>query len=114
MKIQKLLTSLIIVVLLALGGYWYEQNGDPAAPSSTSDSEVVQLIFPSDRYPETAKHIQDAIAKGESATCTINREQAEDNRKESLKGIPTKKATTAMNGPWPCVMKAAKGPTLNT
>lgn len=102
MKIQKLLTSLIIIVLLALGGYWYEQNGDPSAPSSTSDSEVVQLIFPSDRYPETAKHIQDAIAKGESATCTINREQAEDNRKESLKGIPTKKGYD--RDEWPMAM----------
>ena len=101
MKIQKLLTSLIIIVLLALGGYWYEQNGDPA-PSSTSDSEVVQLIFPSDRYPETAKHIQDAIAKGESATCTINREQAEENRKESLKGIPTKKGYD--RDEWPMAM----------
>ncbi|MEK3658663.1 NucA/NucB deoxyribonuclease domain-containing protein [Paenibacillus sp. FSL R5-0744] len=99
---QKLLTSLIIIVLLALGGYWYEQNGDPSAPSSTSDSEVVQLIFPSDRYPETAKHIQDAIAKGESATCTINREQAEDNRKESLKGIPTKKGYD--RDEWPMAM----------
>ncbi|WP_339291428.1 NucA/NucB deoxyribonuclease domain-containing protein [Paenibacillus sp. FSL E2-0201] len=97
---QKLLTSLIIVVLLALGGYWYEQNEDPASP--TSDSEVVQLIFPSDRYPETAKHIQDAIAKGESATCTINREQAEENRKESLRGIPTKKGYD--RDEWPMAM----------
>jgi hypothetical protein len=101
-KIQKFITSLIIVVLLALGGYWFEQNEDPTAPSSTSDSDVVQLIFPSDRYPETAKHIQDAIAKGESATCTINREQAEENRKESLKGIPTKKGYD--RDEWPMAM----------
>lgn len=107
MKIQKLLTSLIIVVLLTLGSYWYEQNGDPAVPSSTSDSEVVQLTFPSDRYPETAKHIQDAIAKGESATCTINREQAEENRKESLKGIPTKKGYD--RDEWPMAMCAEGG-----
>jgi hypothetical protein len=101
-KIQKFITSLIIVVFLALGGYWFEQNGDPTAPSSTSDSEIVQLFFPSDRYPETAKHIQDAIAKGESATCTINREQAEENRKESLKGIPTKKGYD--RDEWPMAM----------
>ncbi|AIQ37216.1 DNA-entry nuclease [Paenibacillus sp. FSL R5-0345] len=102
MKTKKLITSLIIVVLLVLGSYWFEQNGDPAAPSSPSDSEVVQLIFPSDRYPETAKHIQDAIAKGESATCTINREQAEENRKESLRGIPTKKGYD--RDEWPMAM----------
>lgn len=91
MKVKKWISSLIIVALLALASYWFEQNGEPTDPSSPSNSSVVQLTFPSDRYPETAKHIQDAIAKGESATCTINREQAEENRKESLKGIPTKK-----------------------
>lgn len=103
MKIQKLITSLIIVAILALAGYWYEENRNPIAPSSsTSNSEVVQLTFPSDRYPETAKHIQDAIAKGESATCTIDREQAEENRKESLKGVPTKKGYD--RDEWPMAM----------
>lgn len=114
MKVKKWISSLIIVALLALASYWFEQNGEPTDPSSPSDSSVVQLTFPSDRYPETAKHIQDAIAKGESATCTINREQAEENRKESLKGIPTKRGMTGMNGQWLCVRKAALVPTLNT
>lgn len=85
-----------------MASYWFEQNGEPTDPSSPSNSSVVQLTFPSDRYPETAKHIQDAIAKGESATCTINREQAEENRKESLKGIPTKKGYD--RDEWPMAM----------
>ncbi|MNC09560.1 Sporulation-specific extracellular nuclease precursor [compost metagenome] len=102
MKVKKWISSLIIVALLALASYWFEQNGEPTDPSSPSDSSVVQLTFPSDRYPETAKHIQDAIAKGESATCTINREQAEENRKESLKGIPTKKGYD--RDEWPMAM----------
>ncbi|MEK5181153.1 NucA/NucB deoxyribonuclease domain-containing protein [Paenibacillus odorifer] len=99
---KKWISSLIIVALLALASYWFEQNGEPTDPSSPSNSSVVQLTFPSDRYPETAKHIQDAIAKGESATCTINREQAEENRKESLKGIPTKKGYD--RDEWPMAM----------
>lgn len=102
MKVKKWISSLIIVALLALASYWFEQNGEPTDPSSPSNSSVVQLTFPSDRYPETAKHIQDAIAKGESATCTINREQAEENRKESLKGIPTKKGYD--RDEWPMAM----------
>jgi hypothetical protein len=102
LKVKKWISSLIIVALLALASYWFEQNGEPTDPSSPSDSSVVQLTFPSDRYPETAKHIQDAIAKGESATCTINREQAEENRKESLKGIPTKKGYD--RDEWPMAM----------
>jgi len=100
--VKKWISSLIIVALLALASYWFEQNGEPTDPSSPSNSSVVQLTFPSDRYPETAKHIQDAIAKGESATCTINREQAEENRKESLKGIPTKKGYD--RDEWPMAM----------
>jgi hypothetical protein len=102
LKVKKWISSLIIVALLALAGYWFEENGEPTDPSSPSDSSVVQLTFPSDRYPETAKHIQDAIAKGESATCTINREQAEENRKKSLKGIPTKKGYD--RDEWPMAM----------
>jgi len=102
LKVKKWISSLIIVALLALASYWFEQNGEPTDPSSPSDSSVVQLTFPSDRYPETAKHIQDAIAKVDSSTCTINREQAEENRKESLKGIPTKKGYD--RDEWPMAM----------
>jgi len=47
------------------------------------------LTFPSDKYPETALHILGAIEQGHSDVCTIDREGADDNRKESLKGIPT-------------------------
>ncbi|OBZ19061.1 DNA-entry nuclease [Bacillus sp. FJAT-27264] len=101
MKLRKLIGSLIIVALLALGSYWYEENGQ-IPPSSPSDSEIVQLVFPSDRYPETAKHIQDAIANGESAICTIDREQAENNRRLSLKGVPTKKGYD--RDEWPMAM----------
>lgn len=102
MKVQKFISSLIILALVALAGYWFEEQGQSESPSSSSDSKVVQLEFPTERYPETAKHIQDAIANGESATCTINRDQAEENRKESLKGIPTKKGYD--RDEWPMAM----------
>jgi hypothetical protein len=109
LKVQKWISSLIIVALLTLGGYWFEQDSDLLDPPSPSDSQVIQLTFPSDRYPETAKHIQDAIAKGESATCTINREQAEENRKESLKGIPTKKGYDRDEWPMAMCQEGGKG-----
>ncbi len=102
MKVQKFISSLIILAFIALAGYWFEEQGQPNTPSSPSDSNVVQLEFPSDRYPETAKHIQDAIASGESSTCTINRDQAEENRSKSLKGIPTKKGYD--RDEWPMAM----------
>jgi hypothetical protein len=101
LKLRKLISSLIVVALLALGTYWYEENGS-SPPSSPVNSDIIQLDFPADRYPETAKHIQDAIANGESAICTIDREQAEENRRLSLKGIPTKKGYD--RDEWPMAM----------
>lgn len=50
----------------------------------------VILEFPVDRYPETGKHIQEAIRKGHSSICTLDRDRAEENRNESLRGIPTR------------------------
>lgn len=61
-----------------------------APQENTSTDYDVKIDFPEDRYPLTAKHIKDAIAAGEDKICTIDREGAEENRKLSLKGIPTK------------------------
>ena len=110
MKAKKFITSLIILVLLSLAAYWFGENGEwpsqTPAPS-TNGSEVVQLEFPADRYPETARHIQEAIKSGESAICTIDRNEAEENRKESLKGVPTKKGYD--RDEWPMAMCAEGG-----
>lgn len=61
----------------------------PAAIKSANSYDYT-LEFPVDRYPETAAHIKNALASGETAICTIDREGADENRSESLKGIPTK------------------------
>ncbi|OKP97499.1 NucA/NucB deoxyribonuclease domain-containing protein [Paenibacillus sp. P46E] len=103
MKSKKFIPSLIIVLLLLVAAYWFEEKGPlPGSQSTTGDTDVVQLVFPSDRYPETARHIQDAIRSGESSICTIDRQEAEENRKESLKGIPTKKGYD--RDEWPMAM----------
>lgn len=92
MRKQNRITALLaMLLLLLLLSYLAERNGWDFRNAPSSDKEVVQLIFPSDEYPETAKHIEKAIERGESSVCTINREGAEENRRESLKGIPTKK-----------------------
>lgn len=107
MKKQKFISSLIIILLLVLVAYWLEENSQPVTTPSTDDSEIVQLEFPADRYPETAEHIQEAIESGESAVCTINREDADENRKESLSGVPTKKGYD--RDEWPMAMCAEGG-----
>lgn len=64
------------------------QAKDPQTMESKNYDVV--LHFPADKYPETASHIQAAIQKGESSICTIDRPEADNNREESLQGIPTK------------------------
>ncbi|MFX3634520.1 MAG: DNA-entry nuclease [Candidatus Pristimantibacillus sp.] len=82
------------------------QEEQPATDPSLLESDHT-LYFPADRYPETAKHIKDAIAAGESSICTIDREGAEENRKESLRGIETKKGFD--RDEWPMAMCAEGG-----
>lgn len=70
----------------------------PHAPiESTAASTQIEhdeydyvLEFPSNKYPETALHILGAIEQGYSDVCTIDRDGAEENRKESLAGIDTR------------------------
>ncbi len=50
----------------------------------------IVLDFPADRYPETASHIKNAIKRGKPPVCTIDRDGADENRGQSLAGIPTK------------------------
>ncbi len=61
-----------------------------SSPQASSTSYDKVIYFPADRYPKTAAHIEHAIEEGKSAICTIDREGAEENRSQSLKGVPTK------------------------
>lgn len=52
---------------------------------------MIVLEFPKERYPETGKHITDAIKEGHSEVCTIDRGGAADRRKLSLAPYPSKR-----------------------
>lgn len=102
----------IIMVLAVLNGDILPSTGnnDPVpvtVPDVLENTDTVQLIFPADRYPETAKHIQNAIESGHAATCTIDRGGAEENRKLSLRGVETKKGYD--RDEWPMAMCAEGG-----
>ena len=101
-RTRKLIWSLFLLLLLIVVTYFYGEEGPSSEPSTPSSGEVVQILFPADRYPKTAKHIQNAIKNGESPICTIDREGAEENRNLSLKGIPTKKGYD--RDEWPMAM----------
>ncbi|MGK5510644.1 NucA/NucB deoxyribonuclease domain-containing protein [Brevibacillus formosus] len=102
---QKKMLMLIVTLLI---GAAYLFGLLPIENKTVNNKGVVHtIVFPSDRYPETAKHIKEAIASGESAVCTIDRDGANENRTESLKGIPTKKGYD--RDEWPMAMCAEGG-----
>ena len=52
-----------------------------------SGADVVEVKLSKSKYPESTKHIKDAIKNGQPDTLTINGSGAKENRKASLKGI---------------------------
>ncbi|MGM1023035.1 MAG: NucA/NucB deoxyribonuclease domain-containing protein [Bacillota bacterium] len=101
--IAKGLIVFLLAAIFSVQGVYAE----PAAINQQAAAAGYTLEFPSSRYPETGAHIKDAIAAGHSAVCTIDRDGAEENRKESLKGIPTKKGYD--RDEWPMAMCAEGG-----
>lgn len=62
---------------------------DDHVPSYPSDDDPVQVLLPSNKYPETAQHIEEAIQNGQPELLHIDRGAADSNRAESLAGYPT-------------------------
>lgn len=92
--------------MIAICSYLFGQEQPPLQDVPAATAELL-LEFPADRYPETAAHIREAIAKGHSEVCTIDRSGAEENRDESLRGIPTKPGYD--RDEWPMAMCAEGG-----
>lgn len=84
-------------------GRWHRDNGQFASydevgieaksnkatndlvDSATEDS-IVEVKISRSKYPESAKHIEDAIANGQPEVLTINRNGTKSNRYQSLRG----------------------------
>lgn len=97
---------LFIAIAIAFCTYFFGEIEPALQVHPPGDADVV-LEFPSQRFPETAAHIQSAVEKGHSAVCTIDREGADQNRDESLRGIPTKRGFD--RDEWPMAMCAEGG-----
>jgi hypothetical protein len=54
------------------------------------ESPIKTVIIDSNKYPESAQHIEDAVQSGHPDILTVDRANASNNRKNSLKGIETK------------------------
>ncbi|MBD5466349.1 MAG: hypothetical protein HDR22_11175, partial [Lachnospiraceae bacterium] len=60
---------------------------NPSCGSKEKPEDIVEVELSRSKYPESAQHIEDAIAKGQPEVLTIDRAGAKNNRKASLKGI---------------------------
>lgn len=54
----------------------------------SGDSNYTVVIIDSKKYPESAEHIKVAVKEGHPAMLTLNRSMADENRRQSLAGIP--------------------------
>lgn len=96
-KFVFLIAVIILIIFLLKGSFYFEFNFSPDKkfrignnqPKNNAISDL-SISIPVNKYPETAQHVKDAILKGESSICTIDRNGAESRRYDSLKGIPTK------------------------
>ncbi|KEK22149.1 NucA/NucB deoxyribonuclease domain-containing protein [Bacillus gaemokensis] len=90
MKKKAFIGGFVVVSMLFTG---CSMTHDKTSVKQENGSEkVAQVIeFPSSKYPETGAHIKEAVEKGKTDICTIDRKGAADRRKQSLAGVPTKK-----------------------
>lgn len=97
-------TILLVIVVIAAAAFGLIKGDFFSANQKTSQTKEYDetIVFPSDRYPETAKHIKDAINEGHSEVCTIDRDGAEERREQSLKDVPSKKGYD--RDEWPMAM----------
>ncbi|MCB2357284.1 NucA/NucB deoxyribonuclease domain-containing protein [Clostridium estertheticum] len=71
----------------ALGRFTKEFKKVKRGVGGAGKADIVEVKISRSKYPESAKHIEDAIANGHPDVLTINRGGAKPNRRASLKGI---------------------------
>lgn len=67
--------SSFLVMGLLFSGCSAIQNPNHAKQTSGSQDIAQVIEFPSNKYPETATHIKDAIVNGKTDICTIDRDE---------------------------------------
>jgi len=82
--------AVLAVALTAFGDLSAAGPASAAAESCSRRRSSISVRLSRARYPYTTAHVTDAIASGEAALLHIDRAGADQNRRESLRGIPTK------------------------
>lgn len=65
-------------------------SGSSGSGGGRSGSDYRVVIIDSAKYPQSAEHIQNCIRMGYPAVLTLNRDGADENRRQSLAGIATR------------------------
>jgi RHS repeat-associated protein len=83
---------------------WTDVMGLKGCEVKAGDGKTHDIVLEVSKkeYPETTKHIEDAIKAGKPSIVTIDRLNASKRRAESLKGIPTQKNKD--RDEWPMAM----------
>ncbi|MEK4781240.1 NucA/NucB deoxyribonuclease domain-containing protein [Bacillus sp. FSL L8-0199] len=108
MKFKGIIGSFLAVGLLFTGCSTI-QNSNSVKQTSGSQNIAQVIELPSNKYPETAAHIKDAIANGKTDICTIDRDGAAERRKQSLANVPTKKGYDRDEYPMAMCREGGKG-----
>lgn len=110
MKLKSIISS-VLVVLALIAGYELERiDLDSISAAGKGNDEVSEVLYlPSDRFPETAAHIKEAITIGKTDICTIDRDGASGRRKQSLANVPTKEGYDRDEFPMAMCKEGGKG-----
>ncbi|ABS22940.1 NucA/NucB deoxyribonuclease domain-containing protein [Bacillus cytotoxicus] len=106
-QLKGIIISIIAVLSILVAVY---EALIPTEQAKQKDGTYDQVLeFPKDRYPETGKHIENAIKEGHSKICTIDRNGAGDRRKQSLAPYPPKKGYDRDEWPMAMCKEGGKG-----
>lgn len=106
-QLKGIIVSIIAILSILVAVYEVLVPEETSVKKTNTYDQVLE--FPKERYPETGKHITNAIKEGHSEICTIDRGGAADRRKLSLAPYPTKKGYDRDEWPMAMCKEGGKG-----
>lgn len=106
-QLKGIIISIIAILSIVVAVYEVLVPEETSVKKTNTYDQVLE--FPKERYPETGKHITDAIKEGHSEVCTIDRGGAGDRRKLSLAPYPSKKGYDRDEWPMAMCKEGGKG-----
>ncbi|PGC70606.1 DNA-entry nuclease [Bacillus toyonensis] len=106
-QLKGIIISIIAILSIVVAVYEVLVPEETSIKKTNAYHQVLE--FPKERYPETGKHITDAIKEGHSEVCTIDRGGAGDRRKLSLAPYPSKKGYDRDEWPMAMCKEGGKG-----